>query len=189
VPVRGERNIQIARNIISCVICATILAIILGMVPFLFLCFEYVAIDKLLPAPLPDPASLNIFLRSSGQNVTLSLCTIRRAFQVHIGFSDSCDQISNSLYPELEHSLTTVETTSSTDTDDLEDFSHGVPLGILTAFAGLVTWLSWVLIAVGALAYFAGVVYFCCQCCCGRSQAKVHDVEMQDAASSSGLVG
>jgi hypothetical protein len=183
VPVAGERNIQIAGNINPFIISAIVF--LLG-IPVAILCFEYVAVDEILPAPLPDPASPNVFLRSSGQNITLSLCTIRRAFQVYVGFSDSCGQIPNSLYAELEGSLTMVERTSSSDTDDLHEYNHGVPLGLLTFFAGMVTCLSWAIIVVGALAYFAGVVYFCC---CGRSQAKVHDVEMQDAASSSGVVG
>eukprot|EP00243_Klebsormidium_subtile_P010474 TRINITY_DN55_c0_g2_i1.p1 TRINITY_DN55_c0_g2~~TRINITY_DN55_c0_g2_i1.p1 ORF type:complete len:342 (-),score=-1.80 TRINITY_DN55_c0_g2_i1:521-1546(-) len=188
VPVRAERlHMQTAKEVAMCISQSSACITFVAIIPALFLCSSYVAIDNLLPAPLPDPASLNVFLHSSGENVTLSLCTIRKAFQVYIGFSDSCNQVSNSLYPELEVSPARVETAGSTYISDLHDFSHGVPVAILTFFAGWITCLSWANIAVGSLAYFAGIVYFCC---CGRStRAKVHDVEMQDAASSSGLVG
>jgi hypothetical protein len=180
VPASPE-GIQIPANITAAFPCLIAIAAFVLFLPVVALNFFYAAMDKLLPAPLPDPASLNAFLQSSGQNITLSLCTIRREFQVYIGFSDSCNQLSASLYPEL--SATCKETT--TDTGVPVAFSHGVALGIFTLFAGFYSCLSWLVIAVGALAYFAMVVYFRC---CGRRRAKVHDVEMQDAGSSSGLV-
>ncbi|GAQ87579.1 hypothetical protein KFL_003620105 [Klebsormidium nitens] len=180
VPASPER-IKIPADIIAASPCLRVTAVFPLFILIALLNFSYAAMDKLLPAPLPDPASLNAFLHSSGQNITLSLCTIRRDFQVYIGFSDSCNQLSASLYPDL--STTCDETTIDTRVQDT--FSHGLAVAILTFFAGFFTCLSWLVIAIGALAYFAAVVYFCC---CGRRPGKVHDVEMQDAASTSGLV-
>lgn len=48
----------------------------------------------------PDPVPLNRFLSTTtGQNVTLYLCTIRNAFQVYLGFAESCDlEVQQQLY-------------------------------------------------------------------------------------------
>lgn len=122
------------------------------------------------PLKLPEPKILNQVLASSGQNVTLYLCTIRGAFQVYIGFAQSCDQhqVQDAFYPEVSAPTFPV-------------MARGTGVGILTGIASMIMFMS-------AL-FFTGGLLHCCFFCwpnvlakgCRwlKKRGKVYNVEMQ----------
>ncbi|GAQ87581.1 hypothetical protein KFL_003620120 [Klebsormidium nitens] len=117
---------------------------------------------------LPDPATLNPFLLSSGQNLTLHLCTVRGAFQVYIGFSDSCNQVGDFLYPGI--SLTK---------DNDHAFRHSSGMSALLFAAAWMSFTSWACIIAGLVCHSAGLLYRCC-----FLRQKVYSIEMQAPAGS-----
>lgn len=114
-------------------------------------------------AALPDPASLNPFLYSSGQNVTLHLCTVRDAFQIYVGFSDSCNQTGDFLYPGV--SLTK---------DNNHALRHGEWMSALLFVAAWISFSSWACILAGLICHSAGILYRIC-----FYRHKVYSIEMQ----------
>lgn len=125
---------------------------------------------------LPDPTSFRHVLASSGQNVTLYLCTIRDLFQVYIGFADSCQQLQELLYPEA---LPPAHFNNA----------RGAGMFVLMLTASMLMWGSGVFIAMKLVKFF-----FCaCGPCRGiealiekrHQQSKVYgDLEMQGLPDS-----
>lgn len=94
---------------------------------------------------LPNPESFNQVLAFSGQNVTsLYLCTIRNAFQVYLGFAESCDQVKSFLYPHVSEPASF-------------PLAHGNGITVLLTIASVILWVSGTFIAFGLL-------YCCCFC-------------------------
>lgn len=72
----------------------------------LFVTLLYINKHNFAEAPpfwqLPEAETINQFLRINGDHTTLYLCTIRKLFQVYIGFADSCNQVQDWFYPEVQ---------------------------------------------------------------------------------------
>lgn len=92
---------------------------------------------------LPDPSDLNNVLRSNGQNVTLSLCSVDRGFQVYVGFSNGCNQLGRILYTDVWYPATNLKA------------AHGPLVMVLMCVTSAVAFSSWFFLA-------GGVLYGCC---------------------------
>lgn len=111
----------------------------------------YLGQTDLHAAPLPDPGNLTQFLHSGGQNVTLYRCMIRKAFHVYIGFSGSCGQIDDYLYPEVKQLIGVKK----------HAFRHTGGMVVLLCVCGVITCLSWLYIVFGFVCHLIGICIWC----------------------------
>lgn len=105
-----------------------------------------IGVKVLVPAKLPDPATLNPFLSTSNQNATLYRCTIRDMFQVYVGFADSCDQLQSCIYPGVVRR-----------DGGPPRLAHGAGVTFVMMMVSVLTYASSVMIVAGTL--------YCCCCC------------------------
>lgn len=77
------------------------LSLLAGVIGGMLLYPEFFGATKWDLVQLPDTAKLNQLLTLAGENVTLFPCTVKSAFQVYVGFADSCPQLQDCFQPEF----------------------------------------------------------------------------------------